>query len=218
MAGSRRFTKNEIMKMIEQSPPREKVFVLLGAYMGTRMAEALALKIGDVRGKEYVTIRSLKGGMIQQYPTPPRLKQAVEDLCEWYKSRGIEFTDESPLFISFTWRWKKPPLPETLNHPMFKAATPLSRRGMVKLFRTLLDDLKIKGNVSAHGLRKSFITSIYRITGNDIVRTRVYSRHKSLTNLQYYIDAGTDTGLIKALTWDESDSPTEEKEDLCMSM
>lgn len=203
MAGSRRFTRKEILLMLDKASPREKVFVLLGIYTGTRTSEALALKIGDIRGKDYLTIKALKKGDVQQYPIPPRLKQGVKDLCAWYEENGVKITNESPLFISLHF---------------LHEGTPLSKRGLYRMFHEFVKGIGIKGKVSPHGLRKSFITSIYRITGKDIVKTRVYSRHKSLTNLQYYIDSGTDTELVKALKWDESDQIIEEKEGACISM
>jgi integrase len=187
MSGSRMFTKKEISIMIDKAPPREKVFVLIGVYMGTRRSEALALKFKDIRGKKYLTIKGVKGGDVQQYPIPPLLAEKVEALYLWYsEEHGIPVTDDDYLFLCVGTRSK---------------GRKLTIWGASELFKSMVDSFGFEG-VSPHGLRKAFITSIYKLTGRDLALTRIYSRHKSLSNLQYYIDVGTDTGLVEKLRWE----------------
>ena len=187
MSGSRMFTKKEISTMIDKAPPREKVFVLIGVYMGTRRGEALALRFKDIRGKKYLTIKGLKGGDVHLYPIPPILSEAVEMLYLWYhEEHGLPVTDEDYLFLCVGSRSRG------------KQITPL---GLGMLFREMVNSFGFEG-VSPHGLRKAFITSIYKLTGSDLALTRIYSRHKSLSNLQYYIDVATDTDLVEKLRWE----------------
>lgn len=216
MAGSRMLERREILQMIRLAKPREKVFVLLGIYMGTRISEALALNVGDIRGKKYLTIQGKKKGDNQQYPIPPVIHKSTEKLIAWYRFRRFIVEDHDPLFLSMR------PLRDYgfrldnrrgIQTPEFflKERVRLSNKGMFGLFKDLVNELRIPGKVSPHGLRKAFITSIYDATGKDIVATRVYSRHKSLTNLQYYINASTDTKLITALNWENSEKLLEEE-------
>ena len=72
---------------------------------------------------------------------------------------------------------------------------------MSQRLKRLFKKARLDGKVNSHSFRKSFVTEIYRRTGKDLAQTRVYSRHNSLSSLQYYIETSADTGLVKDLSW-----------------
>jgi site-specific recombinase XerD len=93
---------------------------------------------------------------------------------------GVTVTQNTPLF---------------LNH----RGKCMSRVTAHKIIRKACKELGIGGKVATHSLRKAFVTKIYELTGHDIIATQKYSRHKNLTNLQYYIATTETTELINQL-------------------
>lgn len=182
MQGAKVIKPEQIRIILEKVSPREKVLLLSGLLFGTRISESLSLKFADVQG-DSLTIQAKKGGDKRSYPIPDQFKKAVQDLETYYHDQGKNIQPETFLFLS-----KKGE-----NQPI------TSRQG-VRLIQELTNSLNMEG-ISSHSFRKYFITQIYEKTGKDLIQTRIYSRHKNLSNLTYYIQTTEQTDLVKDISW-----------------
>ena len=183
MKGCRVVSNQEIKKIISSLSIRDRVLVLTGLNFGTRISESLPLTFGDVSGK-YINIDSLKGSENAAFIIPPAYHQAICELRDYYTSQGITVTDNTYLFQS-----KK-----GVNEH-------IKRCQASKIIKDACEDLGIEGKVCNHSFRKTFVTKIYELTKYNIAQTKVYSRHKNLANLDYYINTCQTTELINDLSW-----------------
>ena len=179
MAGCRMITEAEAARVIALADPPMKLFVLVGLTYGTRISEALSMTFGDI-DSEWVRIKGLKGGKTQNYPVTEQVAEACKGLRLEYE--GVDAS--TPLFLGRNSKTKS-----------------MTRQNLSQRLKKLFSLAGLDGKVNSHSLRKAFVTAIYRKTGKDLAQTRVYSRHTSLTSLQYYIETSSDTGLVKDLSW-----------------
>lgn len=185
MKGCRVLTQEEIGALMETLSLRDQILMLTGLTFGTRISEALALTFDAVQG-EYLAIHSTKGGENIAFPIPLVYQEKIAALQKWYESQGVEVTQATPLFLS---------------QKGYYTGKPMTRQAASQTIRKICRRLGIDGKVNSHSFRKCFVTAIYRATGNDLAQTKVYSRHKSLSNLDYYIHTAKDTSLVKELNW-----------------
>lgn len=183
MKGCRVLTKAELDSIMNASPLKYRVlFQIQSLQCGGRVSEVLALTFGDFTG-QWLTLKSLKHSDTQSYPIRPDIRLAVNALRAEYEAQGRVIDDKTPVFLS--------------SHR--GANKPMTRQSVDKTLRAVCAELGIDGKVNSHSFRKQFVTAIYAQTGKDIVLTQKYSRHKNLSNLQYYIETTQDTGLVMNL-------------------
>ncbi len=183
MKGCRVINETEIKDIMNSLNMRDRVLILTGLTFGTRISESLSLTFGNVEGS-YLHINSKKGSENISFPVPSSYKSAIEDLKTYYKSQGIEIKPDTYLFLS------------RKGDNM-----PITRIQASRIVKETCISLGIDGKVNTHSFRKTFVTKIYNLTGHDIAQTKVYSRHKSLSNLDYYINTTQETNLINELAW-----------------
>jgi len=181
MSGVRRLTGEEVKLMLAKANHKTKLLVIIGVSYGTRVSESLELTFGDF-ADDRVTIKGKKHGMIQSYPVTSAVSSAVSALKKWYESKDIVVTSQTPLFLGADGK-------------------AMTRQAASARIKRLARKLKINGRVNTHSLRKAFVTEIYERTNKDLAKTRLYSRHKSLSNLQYYIDSGVSTDIVDEINW-----------------
>lgn len=184
MKGTRVLTKEEVNRLMAEISPRDKLLILTGLTYGLRISEALRLKFGDFKGDYFVVDRrlSLKNSDVVTFPIPEPYRKLLNDVHVEYRKRGITVTEETPLFLSY----QKKVMSRVAAHNAIKSAC--TKAG-------------ITGKVGTHSFRKCFVTKVYEMVGKDLIRARHFSRHKSLTNLQYYIETCEDTDLINDFAW-----------------
>ena len=76
------------LRAAEQANPRDRALALVGFYAGLRIAEMVALDLGDVRmsaRKGHLVVRYAKGGRYREVPLHPSLRTALE---AWTKERA----------------------------------------------------------------------------------------------------------------------------------
>lgn len=184
MKGARPLTESEINEILVAANPRDRVMVLTCLYFGTRISEALALTFASVEGKT-LHLKSAKNSNNQGFPIPDGYKVAVKALKAWYREHGIEPKQHTKMFLSVH----------------VKPHTVMSRQNAGQVLKTLIEKIGAEGRVSTHSLRKAFVTRIYEKTGFNIVQTQHYSRHKSLSNLQFYIQTCESLDLVNDGLW-----------------
>lgn len=183
MRGCRVLTDEEVSALLDRLGTRDSVLILTGLTFGTRVSESLSLCFGDFKG-DFLYVRSKKGSENTSFPIPEPFHQALGELRTHYEARGIGITPATPLFLSRKGKGR-----------------PITRQQASQIFKGTCARLGISGKVNTHSLRKSFVTKIYQLTGKDLAQTKVYSRHKSLSNLDHYIETTRETHLVKALRW-----------------
>jgi integrase len=176
MKGCRTLTNEEIKSILNSLSNRDKTFVLVSLTFGTRVSETLSLTFKDFDG-DFISIKSSKGSENTSFPIPQDIKLAIKNL----KSESGE-GDDMPIFLS-------------------KKGGSISRQHASRIIKSTCKALGITGKVNTHSFRKSFVTKIYELTGKDIAQTKVYSRHKNLSNLDYYIRTTQETTLVNQLSW-----------------
>src|SRR5690606_11730867 len=126
-------SKREINAVRNALHGRDRLFFDLAINTGLRVSDLLRLKVGDVRGKDSVTIREKKTGKAKQFRLNKAVKDAVKTLVP------ADASDDDYLFKSRKGDNK-----------------PISR---VQVFRRLNDAAKRAGlnrQLSPHSLRKTF--------------------------------------------------------------
>lgn len=183
MKGCRVLTDDEIRLVLNELGVRDRVLFLTCLTFGTRISEALALTFEDVAGAT-LYIRSSKGSDTQGFPIPLNYRKAVEELKEYYCTKGINVKAELPLFVSQKGRNRT-----------------ITRQLASTVIKRVARKVGLDGRVNTHSFRKSFVTKIYELTGFNIAETKAYSRHRSLVNLEYYIKTTESNDLVEQLSW-----------------
>lgn len=183
MKGCRVLTQEEITRLMGILSPRDKLLVLTGLTYGLRISESLRLKFGDFKGSYLVIDRklSLKNSDVVTFPIPKPYRKLLNAVKSLYQA-DVEVTDDTGLFLNYQHK-------------------PMSRVAAHNIVRDACRKLNIAGKVNTHSFRKCFVTKIYEMVGKDLIRARHFSRHKSLSNLQYYIETTEDTSLINDFAW-----------------
>jgi len=183
MKGCRILTDNEIKLVLNELGVRDRVLFLTCLTFGTRISEALVLTFGDVAGNT-LYIKSKKGSENQGFPIPDEYRNAINELKDWYLQKGIEINDKLPLFLSQKGRNES-----------------ITRQLASTVIKNVSRSLNLDGKINTHSFRKSFVSKIYDLTGFNIAETKLYSRHKSLVNLEYYLKTTEKTDLVEKLNW-----------------
>jgi integrase len=184
MQGARALNEKEINEMLAVASARDRALILTSINFGTRISEALKLTFADVEG-EVLHLKSSKNSQNQGFPIPVGYKAAIKALKAFYREKGFEPKQHTRIFL------------ET-HVPPFHV---MSRQAAGDAVRRLAKKIGAEGKVSSHSFRKSFVTRIYEKTGFNIAETQKYSRHKSLSNLEYYIATSDKMDLIDDQLW-----------------
>lgn len=178
MHGTRLLTQEELSRVLELLPIRERALVFSSLFFGLRISESLRLTFGDVTNS-FLYVRSEKGSNNTNFPIPDEFKRLISKLSDYYQEKGIAVNETTPLFLSRKGQAKA-----------------ISRQQACYLLKRTVEALRLGGKIGYHSFRKAFINFIYRETGHDLANTKNYSRHKSLSSLDYYLTASKDTSLV----------------------
>ena len=183
MKGCRVLEDKEIAIILNDLKIRDKVLFLTCLTFGTRISECLALTFGDVKGN-FLYIRSSKGSDTQSFPIPASYKNCIGELRAYYERRGLDMSDKTPLFLSQKGNNKS-----------------ITRQLASFIIKKVAGANGLDGKINTHSFRKSFVSKIYEMTNFNILETKIYSRHKSLMNLEYYIKTTESTNLVEQFAW-----------------
>jgi len=181
MKGCRVITQDEINRLKVELPPRDLLLMMTELHFGLRVSEALVLTFGDV-ASDSLEVKSSKGSENVTFPITPEFKAMVDTLRASYVEAGYDVTSDTHLFLS-------------------QKGGAISREYASQSFKAACKRANITGKVNSHSFRKCFVTKVYEMSGFNIAVTKRYSRHKSLSNLDYYISTTNDTDLVKDLKW-----------------
>ncbi len=184
MKGCKVLNQEEITKIMNGlGNIRDRALIMTGLHFGTRISESLNFRFKNFEGNE-VYIDSKKGSEKVSFPISAQYKQVINELREYYVSQGKEVTPDTYLFLS-----------RKGNNQ------PITRQQASQIIRATCEAIGLTGKINTHSFRKSFVTKIYEITKFNIIEVKKYSRHKNLSNLDYYIGTTEERNLTANLTW-----------------
>ena len=173
-------TTDEFVKMFEIADEREKVVLVLGAFMGLRRDEMKHISLSDIR-KDRILIHG-KGhnrGLICEQPMPIEVKQIIDRYMRWRQSLpGTDLSDGRLL----VWYDKTR---NTINRFTDKSGR------LSDMVRELGERAGV--TVTCHSLRRLFCTNLYYGVdgsgGTDLATVRDLMRHSNInTTMTCYID------------------------------
>lgn len=155
-------SKRDIARMKKALHGRDLLLFIVGINSTLRISDILSLKVGDVRGKDSVTLKEKKTGKTKHFPLNQSIKKAVKQLVP------DNVSDESPLF------------------PSRKGNGPITR---VQAWRLLNAGAKRAGldiNFGTHTMRKTCAYFAYQ-NGTDISLLMKVLNHSSQAQVLHYI-------------------------------
>lgn len=174
-------TTDDFIKMFGIADDREKVILVLGAFMGLRRNEMQTIRLEDIR-RDRILIHGKghgRDGLVYEQPMPIEVKQIIDRYLKWRKAlRGTD-RSEGRLLV---WYDK--------THRVINRFADRSGR-----FTDMVKNLgeRVGVTVTCHSLRRLFCTNLYYGIdgegGADLVIVRDLMRHASVdTTLNCYIN------------------------------
>lgn len=157
--------QRRLLRAAERASARDRAIVLSMLFATVRLAELVALDVGDVHTtarKGRLVIRSGKGDAFREVPLNALLRQVLDEWLEERKQLARE--DEEALFVS-------------------ARGTRLSARATDSAVRKLAHDAGIEA--SAHVLRHTCLTGMVR-GGHDLVVVAELAGHRRLETTRRY--------------------------------
>jgi site-specific recombinase XerD len=157
----------EVACLIQAAAPgRDRVLLQVTYACGLRLAEVLALQVGDIDSARMVLhVRQGKGGKDRIVPLSVRL---LEELRAY-------------------WRSCRPPC---YLFPGKKADRPLTNGGVQRLFRAIAQRAGLTKRCSMHTLRHSYATHLLE-AGVDLLTLKALLGHRSLETTAHYLHVST---------------------------
>jgi integrase/recombinase XerD len=157
----------EVACLIQAAAPgRDRVLLQVTYACGLRLAEVLALQVGDIDSARMVIhVRQGKGGKDRLVPLSVRL---LEELRAY-------------------WRSCRPPC---YLFPGKKPDRPLTNGGVQRLFRTIAKRAGLTKHCSMHTLRHSYATHLLE-AGVDLLTLKSLLVHRSLETTAHYLHIST---------------------------
>lgn len=174
-------TTDDFIKLFSIADDREKVVLVLGAFMGLRRSEMQHIRLSDIR-RDHILIQGKghgKNGLVCKQPMPMEVRHIIDVYMRWRSSlKGMD-QSEGRLLVHYD-----------------------EKRGIIKRYAdragTVSDMIRDLGNragidVTCHSLRRLFCTNLYYGIdgkgGADLATVKELMRHANInTTLSCYID------------------------------
>ena len=182
MRGSRPLREDEIEALLRAMngpyAPRDRALVQLGANLGLRSQNLVALEVGHVWHRDAprrflrLPARVMKARRGHVLPMNETAGQAVTDLIAWKIQRGEPVDPGSPLFRS-------------------RQGGHISTRRALQILTTAADTAGLAAGVGTHSLRKSMASRLVE-AGVSLPVIKEALGHRHLTSTERYIGIGVD--------------------------
>ena len=159
--------QRRLLRIAERAGARDRAIVVVLLYTGLRLAELVALGVGDLRisaRKGVVIVRSGKGDAYREVPLNALVRQVLDEWFAERKNKAVDEDGEQPLFVG-------------------RSGRRLSKRSVDDVVRGLGNDAGI--SLSAHILRHTFLTRMVR-QGSDLVLVAELAGHRRLETTRRY--------------------------------
>lgn len=155
-------TRSEIDAMKGALHGRDQLLFIVGINTALRVSDLLALTVGQVRGRETLTITERKTGKRKRFRLNSAVKAAVKELVP------AGAVDDQPLF------------------PSRKGGRPLGRVQAYNVLRAAADRAGVTTEVGCHSMRKTFAYFAYQ-GGTDLALLMRILNHGSQRETLRYI-------------------------------
>lgn len=153
-------TVENVARYLKEHNDRNYIMFLLGIYSGLRISDILKLKIKDVRGKKYISVREKKTGKQKDIEINPILRKALDAY--------IDGRDPDDYLIKSRQNYNRP----------------ITRSMAYKVLRRAADRLGIEC-VGTHTLRKTFGYHFYIQTKDVVTLQRIFNHSHPAVTLRY---------------------------------
>ncbi len=152
-------TVMDIARYLRQNNERDYVMFVTGIYSGLRVSDILKLRVKDVRGKDYISMREKKTKKEKRFIINKNLKKVLEAY-----TRG------------------KDDLQYLLENP--NTHRPISRQRAWKLLRMQEKSLEYF-NLGTHTMRKTFGYHMYQATHDAVMLMKLFNHSNIHVTLRY---------------------------------
>lgn len=173
MRGCRAFTDAEVSLIKERlERPRDRALFVLGLRSGFRVSELLSLKVCDL----------MQFGEVSDSVTVSRryMKQKVS-------SRTVRLHPEAKEAISLLITSEELPGDSYLFRSQKGINRPITRIQAWRVLKDASNELRLKGKVATHSMRKTFASKMYYKLAKDLVKTQKALGHSSINSTVSYL-------------------------------
>lgn len=164
---------------------RDHVVLLLALTTGLRLAELVALDVGDLRNgkgvRTVVPLRVTKGGRPGDMVLPERTRRKVAIFLTWKAKRCELLDDDSPLFVSRGGGRSRCP-----------SGSRLSARSVERLFEVWQRRAEFDRRLNFHATRHTFATRMLRASGGNLRVVQAACRHADIATTTIYAHVTAD--------------------------
>lgn len=150
----------DIANYLKKENERNYIMYLIGIYTGLRIGDIVKFKIGDVKNKNYISIREQKTGKQKIFEINPILKRAIENY--------IYNKDPDDYLIKSREGYNKP----------------LSRSMAYRILQEIADKFGLE-NIGCHTLRKTFGYHFYLQTKDVVTLMKIFNHSHPSVTLRY---------------------------------
>ena len=157
--------RRQIDRMKRVLSPRDRLLFVIGINSGLRISDILRLKVGDIRGQEFITIREKKTGKAKRF----RINNAIKREFKRYEASIKRLlSDDDYLF------------------PSRKGGKPITRFQAYRVLNDAARKVGIEDEIGCHTLRKTFGYHAYH-AGTDLALLQSIFNHSSQSITLRYI-------------------------------
>lgn len=149
----------DIARYLKQNNERDYVMFVIGIYSGLRVSDILKLRVRDVRGKDYISMREKKTGKEKRFIINRHLKKILE-----VYTRG------------------KDDLQYLLENQ--KTHRPISRQRAWEVIRHAGEEFGVY-NLGTHTMRKTFGYHMYQETHDAVMLMKIFNHSNIHVTLRY---------------------------------
>lgn len=150
---------NDIYDYLNEQNPRNGLLFAFGIYTGLRISDILAIKVRQVRGEEYLSIREKKTGKEKNFPINKFLKKCIDEYITGMKNYEYLFYGR-------------------------KKTVPMSRQQAYNILSSAAEKFGIP-SVGTHTLRKTFGYHMYQKTHDVAMLMDVFNQTAPSVTLRY---------------------------------
>ena len=168
-------SKEDLAKALAVADPRQRMVLMLGAYMGLRTVEMVRIRTPDIQGNRLmIRGKGHRGAFVQSAVIPPIVMQEIERYTAWKDSLKVEDRTEGAFFFQHSYDKKSIEPVHHKGSSIQKCIYAVAKRSGVR--------------ITPHSLRRLFATTLYYDLGVDIITIRDLMRHADAsTTMRHYI-------------------------------
>lgn len=178
-------TPDELTRILGQSPPWMRCFLLLCCQLGLRFNEAARIRLIDWTPSTSTLSARTKGNKVRLLPTTPELDELLT----------VAARRDAPPDTSVLWLLLGKP---ASHGPHIGTLEREPREFIRKEWQRMKRRLNINPNLTIHDLRRTRITEVYRQT-LDVKLAQQFAGHESVASTALYLAPWDETRVLEAI-------------------